>query len=319
MQRTLFFATLAVIAAPAIAADATAADPAGQAAPISDPQQRDAAIREIQDLKARINRLETALGVPTTPPPIQYTPAAPRGPKDHNLELYGFLQLDAIQDFNRVNPDWDATLRPSRIPTLKGQFGGDGQSIFSVRQSRLGAKATGSLAGKPYEAKFEFDLFGTGVDAGQTTFRVRHMEFVGLEPQAGVDFSARRTGKAVRSRLLQRILKRPPNVIRDRLGGELYRQRIRQLQNEHEHENGLAAGVLSLRKRLLQWNSIPRSPERLPLALQREISDEFRGEIERLGRLLDRDLSHWLQPRESTGTHRDAPSVEHSYRKAFSQ
>ena len=31
------------------------------------------------------------------------------------------------------------------------------------------------LAGKPYEAKFEFDLFGTGVDAGQTTFRVRHM------------------------------------------------------------------------------------------------------------------------------------------------
>lgn len=145
------------------------------------------------------------------------------------------------------------------------------------------------------------------------------MEFVGLEPQAGVDFSARRTGKAVRSRLLQRILKRPPNVIRDRLGGELYRQRIRQLQNEHEHENGLAAGVLSLRKRLLQWNSIPRSPERLSLALQREISDEFRAEIERLGRLLGRDLSHWLQPRESTGIHRDAPSVELSYQKAFSQ
>ena len=103
------------------------------------------------------------------------TPAAPSAPRDHNLELYGFVQLDAIQDFKRVNPDWDATLRPSRIPTEKGQFGGDGQSIFSVRQSRLGAKATGMLAGKPYEAKFEFDLFGTGVDAGQTTFRVRHM------------------------------------------------------------------------------------------------------------------------------------------------
>ncbi|MFL6753446.1 MAG: DcaP family trimeric outer membrane transporter [Sphingomicrobium sp.] len=175
MHRGFFFATAAVIATPAWAADAPAADPAAQAAPISDPQQRDSAIREIQELKARINRLETALGVPSTPPPIQYTPAAPSGPKDHNLELYGFLQLDAIQDFNRVDPDWDATLRPSRIPTLKGQFGDDGQSIFSVRQSRLGVKATGSLAGKPYEAKFEFDLFGTGVDAGQTTFRVRHM------------------------------------------------------------------------------------------------------------------------------------------------
>ena len=65
-------------------------------------------------------------------------------------------------------------MRPSRIPTVGGQFGSDGQSIFSVRQSRLGAKATGMLAGKPYEAKFEFDLFGVGKDEGQTTIRIRH-------------------------------------------------------------------------------------------------------------------------------------------------
>lgn len=104
----------------------------------------------------------------------QETTSAPRKAGDHNLELYGFVQIDAIQDFKRVNPDWDATLRPSRIPTVKGQFGSDGQTVFSVRQSRLGAKGTGVIAGKPYEAKFEFDLYGTGVDAGQTTFRLRH-------------------------------------------------------------------------------------------------------------------------------------------------
>ena len=126
-------------------------------------------MREIQELKSRITVLEANQKV--APPPIQYSPAAASRPRDHNLELYGFAQIDAIQDFKRVNPDWDATLRPSRIPTEKGQFGSDGQSIFSVRQSRLGAKATGILAGKPYEAKFEFDLYGTGVDAGQTTFR----------------------------------------------------------------------------------------------------------------------------------------------------
>ncbi len=122
-----------------------------------------------------MNRLEQRLGVSTEAPAVQYTPAAEKRAKDHNLELYGFLQLDAIQDFKRVNPDWDATLRPSRIPTQEGEFGGNGQSVFSVRQSRLGVKATGTLAERPYEAKFEFDLFGTGVDAGQTTFRVRHM------------------------------------------------------------------------------------------------------------------------------------------------
>jgi len=141
--------------------------------PLTD-AERAQAIQELQEMRARITAIEKRLGV-SPPPATHYTPAPERRSKDHNLELYGFVQLDAIQDFKRVDPDWDATLRPSRIPTQKGQFGGDGQSIFSVRQSRLGAKATGMLAGKPYEAKFEFDLFGTGVDAGQTTFRVRHM------------------------------------------------------------------------------------------------------------------------------------------------
>jgi len=164
MRHQLLAATAIVLASPAFAQDVP---------PLTE-AERAQAIQEIQDMRARISAIESKLGI-SPPPAAQYTPAAPRPPRDHNLELYGFVQLDAIQDFKRVNPDWDATLRPSRIPTEKGQFGGNGQSVFSVRQSRLGAKATGTLAGKPYEAKFEFDLFGTGVDAGQTTFRVRHM------------------------------------------------------------------------------------------------------------------------------------------------
>ena len=164
MRKLLLAATAIAFAAPAWAEEPR---------PLTD-EERAQALQELQDLRSRMSALEQKLGV-TPPPPMQYTPAAPRPPRDHNLELYGFVELDAIQDFKRVNPNWDATLRPSRIPTDEGQFGGDGQSIFSVRQSRLGAKATGMLWGKPYEAKFEFDLFGTGVDEGQTTFRVRHM------------------------------------------------------------------------------------------------------------------------------------------------
>jgi len=101
-------------------------------------------------------------------------PPTPRRSANHHFEIYGFAQIDAIQDFDRVNPDWDATLRPSRIPTTEGEFGSDGQTIFSVRQSRLGAKANGQVAGKNYEAKFEIDMYGVGGDAGQTTIRLRH-------------------------------------------------------------------------------------------------------------------------------------------------
>jgi hypothetical protein len=91
-----------------------------------------------------------------------------------SLELYGFAQLDYIQDFKRVDPKWDATLRPSKIPTTAGAFGDDGQSILSVRQTRFGVKAAWPAGDKEIKTQFEFDLFGVGVDAGQTTFRLRH-------------------------------------------------------------------------------------------------------------------------------------------------
>ena len=60
----------------------------------------------------------------------------------------------------------------SRRP--RGAFGGDGQSILSVRQSRFGVKASVPAGDSEIKTQFEFDLFGVGVDAGQTTFRLRH-------------------------------------------------------------------------------------------------------------------------------------------------
>lgn len=90
------------------------------------------------------------------------------------LEVYGFAQADYIQDFRRVNPAWDDTLRPSRIPTTPGTFGTDGQALISARQSRFGVMGDVPIQDKLLRTKFEFDMFGVGVDEGQTTIRLRH-------------------------------------------------------------------------------------------------------------------------------------------------
>ena len=93
-----------------------------------------------------------------------------------SLEMYGFVMVDAIHDFQRIDPDWDDAFRPSKIPTTEGQFGGDGQSSVSVKQSRFGIKGsmpTGE-GNTPLTFKFDFDLFGTGDNAGQTTFRLQN-------------------------------------------------------------------------------------------------------------------------------------------------
>jgi hypothetical protein len=103
-------------------------------------------------------------------------PVASADDSGRDFELYGFAQADFIQDFDgRLDPDWDDAFRPSKIG-IDEQFGSDGQSSISVKQSRFGVKGTMPTGSgtAPLSFKFEFDLFGTGADAGQTTFRLRH-------------------------------------------------------------------------------------------------------------------------------------------------
>jgi hypothetical protein len=93
-----------------------------------------------------------------------------------SFEIYGFAQVDWIQDTKRTDPNWEDAFRPSKIATPEGQFGTNGQASVSVKQSRFGVKGTVPTGDNspPIDFKFEFDMFGTGVDAGQTTFRLRH-------------------------------------------------------------------------------------------------------------------------------------------------
>jgi outer membrane DcaP-like protein len=93
-----------------------------------------------------------------------------------NFEIYGFAMLDWIQDTKRVDPNWQDAFRPSKIAAPEGEFGTNGQSDLSVKQTRFGVKGllpTGDNT-PPVTFKFEFDMFGVGVDAGQTTFRLRY-------------------------------------------------------------------------------------------------------------------------------------------------
>jgi hypothetical protein len=96
---------------------------------------------------------------------------------DHSLEVYGFAQADYTQDLSgRVDPNWEDALRPSKIDTSDA-FGTSGQASISAKQSRFGVRGLmpSGDSSMPISFKFEFDLFGTGADEGQTTIRLRHM------------------------------------------------------------------------------------------------------------------------------------------------
>ena len=101
------------------------------------------------------------------------TPAQPAQPKS-TFEIYGFAMLDIGHDFKQIHPDWYDTLRLTKLPKVANEFGEDHNTFVGVRQSRLGFRSSTPTAVGELKTIFEFELFGTGVDSGQTTFRLRH-------------------------------------------------------------------------------------------------------------------------------------------------
>ncbi len=57
------------------------------------------------------------------------------------FQIYGFVMTDAGYDVNQINPDWYDVLRPTKLPTYKNQYGTDGNTYFSARQTRFGVKS----------------------------------------------------------------------------------------------------------------------------------------------------------------------------------
>ena len=122
------------------------------------------------------NTETAALGSSTgTDSALEAVPAAEAAPEPKpRMDIYGFAMVDTGYDFKQVNPDWFDVLRPTKLPSVENEFGKDGNFYAGVRQSRLGFKGYLPTSLGEIKTIFEFELFGTGVDAGQTTFRLRH-------------------------------------------------------------------------------------------------------------------------------------------------
>jgi hypothetical protein len=89
------------------------------------------------------------------------------------MEIYGFGQGDMIFDARRINPLWFDVVRPTKLPSFGTEFNANGNAYFSARQSRFGVKMRAPTEHGDMYSNFEFDMFGVGVDAGQTTIRLR--------------------------------------------------------------------------------------------------------------------------------------------------
>jgi hypothetical protein len=143
---------------------------------------------EIQELKRQMNTaaapqadqsaskavydLNQAVTFPEQNPQATGQPEKPK--TGSSLDIYGFVMTDSGYNFGTIDPAWFDVVRPTKLPAFRGQFGDNGTTYFSVRQTRFGVKSFTPTPVGNLKTIFEFELYGTGVDAGQTTFRLRH-------------------------------------------------------------------------------------------------------------------------------------------------
>jgi hypothetical protein len=157
--------------------------------------QLDAALKSVQALQKRVEALEaeraaappgaaapaaaapaaapvTTAGAPVVAPNATAAEGAPETEKAR-VEIFGQVMLDAIYDFDRVDPEWNATLRPSKIPVNcpgDAGCGKDGETVLSVRQSSLGVRGFIPTPLGELTTLLDFDLFASG--GGNTELRL---------------------------------------------------------------------------------------------------------------------------------------------------
>jgi outer membrane murein-binding lipoprotein Lpp len=139
--------------------------------------------QEMQQLKGQINAVENQTPAKPAKTTIEVSATTEKPPEateaevkeqNNTIDLYGFVMLDSGYDFKTNDPNWFDVMRPTKLNSSPGQFAPDGKFYFGVRQTRFGVKTSTPTSLGDLKTQFEFELFGTGVDAGQTTFRLRH-------------------------------------------------------------------------------------------------------------------------------------------------
>jgi hypothetical protein len=128
---------------------------------------------KIQNTQLR-EKVETPPPAPAVAPVAEAAPVPQGDGSGTRIDVYGAAMLDMGYQFNQNDPDWFDVVRPTKLPSYANEFGDDGEFFAGVRQSRLGVKSFTPTKFGELKTIFEFELFGTGADAGQTTFRLRH-------------------------------------------------------------------------------------------------------------------------------------------------
>ena len=117
-------------------------------------------------------------------------------------------------------------------------------------------------------------------DRGPETLR-KLLRFAGVDSEIKLKLKRARPNNAYKREWLQPYVTNPPKPI------------FKLLELWERKGKGRTGYLRPLRKRFKKWNTKPVERNVLDPALRAELADAFAADIEKLSKLLDRDLGHW--------------------------
>ena len=127
----------------------------------------------------------------------------------------------------------------------------------------------------------------------------RCLAFIGVPSDGRSVFPTRQPSRSYRYAWLQRLVYPPlGNMIR--FAAEVERRASARRGTQRRKARSRRSVIRRLRKRLRDWNTLKVKPEALSPAMRDTLREAFAADVENLGMLLQRDLSHWLRPPVAT-------------------
>lgn len=165
----------------------------------------------------------------------------------------------------------------------------DARQLFYDEAGRFG-KHVGRLFDAVGRERCHVVIFDD-LEADPERVHAELVAFLGLDPVPMPEERPHRSARGFKIGWLQRLLKRPP-VGRTVLAGQHFRKRVS--DDPQQSPSWLSRKVMDTRLALLRWNRTAVPKPQLSTKLANEIRETLREDTLAFGRLIGRDLNHWL-------------------------
>jgi hypothetical protein len=124
------------------------------------------------------------------------------------------------------------------------------------------------------------------------------LRFIGVDGDDRTEFPSRQASRRYRHRWLQRLLYKPPvvyeSLFEERLARAAHKAKGQDPKDGPGGTRRKKSLPLRLHKRLRKWNRVAAQPRPLDERMRALLREYFAADVEKLAKLIDRDLGHWL-------------------------